>query len=50
MRILIIYVILLLCSVLAFSSCTNDEGSKDLDVITPTDSTMGIAMNLELRS
>ncbi|MDC6352584.1 hypothetical protein PP178_13565 [Zeaxanthinibacter sp. PT1] len=46
---LIIYVILLLCSILAFAGCTNDEGSKDLDVITPADSTMGIAMNFELR-
>ena len=32
-------VILLLAVIVAMSSCTNDEGDADLDVLTPNDST-----------
>ena len=36
----IIYLLLILIIILLSAlACTNDEGSEDIDVITPTDST-----------
>ncbi len=37
MRIYITYLLLALFSVMAFGSCTNDEGGEDLDVLTPAE-------------
>lgn len=37
MRIYITYLLLALFSVIAFGSCTNDEGGEDLDVLTPAE-------------
>lgn len=41
MKQLITYILIILCAVLSFGSCTNDEGGEDLDIITPVDSTQG---------
>ena len=34
-------VVMTLCSIIFASSCTNDEGSSDIDIITPNDTTEG---------
>ncbi|WP_297761941.1 hypothetical protein [uncultured Muriicola sp.] len=39
----IIYFLLVILSIICTWSCTNDEGSDDIDTLTPTDSVQGIS-------
>jgi len=39
----IVYFILVILSIVCTWSCTNDEGSADIDILTPTDSIQGSA-------
>lgn len=39
----IVYFLLVILSIICTWSCTNDEGSADIDILTPTDSIQGIS-------
>ncbi len=38
----VIYFLLVILSIICTWSCTNDEGSADIDILTPTDSVQGV--------
>ncbi len=44
----IIYFLLVILSIICTWSCTNDEGSADLDTLTPTDSVQGISKDYSI--
>ncbi len=39
----VIYFLLVILSIICTWSCTNDEGSADIDILTPTDSVQGVS-------
>lgn len=39
----VIYFLLVIISIICTWSCTNDEGSADIDILTPTDSVQGVS-------